>query len=58
MLCVTPESKREPLLMSPLSKALRSEVSTDFAELPNSEYLLIITDDYSRYPVVEMVKST
>jgi transposase InsO family protein len=30
----------------------------DFAELPNSEYLLIITDDYSRYPVVETVKST
>ena len=33
----TPESKREPLSMSPL---------------------LIITDDYSRYPVVETVKST
>jgi transposase InsO family protein len=30
----------------------------DFAELPNSEYLLIITDDYSRYAVVETVKST
>ncbi len=34
------------------------EVSMDFAELPNSEYLLIVTDDYSRYPVVETVKST
>ena len=54
----TPESKREPLLMSPLPKAPWSEVSMDFAELPNSEYLLIITDDYSRYPVVETVKST
>jgi transposase InsO family protein len=30
----------------------------DFAELPNSEYLRIITDDYSRYPVVKTVKST
>ena len=54
----TPESKREPLSMSPLPKAPSSELSMDFAELPNSEYLLIITDDYSRYPVVETVKST
>ena len=54
----TPESKCEPLKMSPLPKAAWSEVSMDFAELPNSEYLLIITDDYSRYPVVETVKST
>jgi hypothetical protein len=54
----TPESKREPLKMSPLPKAPWSEVSMDFAELPNSECLLIITDDYSRYPVVETVKST
>ena len=44
--------------MSPLPKAPLSEVSLDFADLPDSEYLLIITDDYSRYPVVETVKST
>ena len=54
----TPESKREPLSTSPLPKAPSSEVSMDFAELPNSEYLLIITDDYSRYPMVETIKST
>ena len=57
----TPESKREPLLMSPIPKAPWSEVSMDFAELSqqiNSEYLLIIMDDYSRYSVVETVKST
>ena len=54
----TPESKRESLLMSLLPKASRSDASMDFAEFPNSEYLLIITDDYSRYPVVETVKST
>ena len=34
------------------------EVSVDFAEIPNKEYLVLITDDYSRYPVVEIVKST
>ena len=44
--------------MFPLPKAPWSEVSMDFAELPNNEYLLIITDDYSRYPVIEIVKST
>ena len=51
-------SKREPVLVSPLPKAPWSEVSMDFAELSNSEYLFIITDDYSGYPVVETVKST
>ena len=30
----------------------------DFANLPNQEYPVLITDDYSRYPVVEIVKST
>jgi len=54
----TPESKREPLRMSPLPAAPWKELSVDFAELPNKEYLLLITDDYSRYPVVEIVKST
>ena len=54
----TPESKRGPLRMSPLPAAPWKELSVDFAELPNKEYLLLITDDYSRYPVVEIVKST
>ena len=44
--------------MSPLPAAPWKELSVDFAELPNKEYLLLITDDYSRYPVVEIVKST
>ena len=57
-LVTTPECKREPLLMSPLPVAPWKEVSVDFAEIPNKEYLLLITDDYSRYPVVEIVKST
>ena len=46
------------MLMSPLPAAPWKEVSVDFAEIPNKEYLLLITDDYSRYPVVEIVKST
>ena len=57
-LITTPECKREPLQMSPLPAAPWKEISVDFADLLNQEYLLLITDDYSRYPVVEIVKST
>ena len=55
-LVTTPECKRVPL--SPLPATPWKEVSADFAEIPNKEYLLLIIDDYSRYPVVEIVKST
>ena len=44
--------------MSPLPAAPWKEISIDFTKIPNKEYLLLITDDYSRYPVVETVKST
>ena len=56
----TPECKREPLQMSPLPAAPWKELSVDFANLLNQEYLhvLLITGDYSRYPMVEIVKST
>ena len=56
-LITTPECKREPLQMSPLPAAPWKEISVDFADLPNQEYLLLITDDYSRYPVVDKVFS-
>lgn len=57
-LVMTPQCKRKPLRMSPLLTAPWKEVSVDFAEIPNKEYLLLISDNYSRYPVVEIVKST
>ena len=44
--------------MSPLLPAPWKKISVDLAEIPNKEYLLLITDDYSRYPMVEKVKST
>ena len=34
------------------------EVSIDFKQLSHTQYLLVVTDDYSRYPVVEFVNST
>ena len=54
----TPKTKREPLKMSPLPTSPWQEVSIDFKDLSSGEYLLVITDDYSRYPVVEIVRST
>ncbi|KAK7919302.1 hypothetical protein WMY93_010586 [Mugilogobius chulae] len=55
----TPVTQNEPLKMSPLPEAPWHSVSADFyGPLPSGEYLLVITDDYSRYPVVEIVRST
>lgn len=44
--------------MSPLPAAPWKEISIDFTEIPNKEYLLLTTDEYSRNPVVKTVKST
>ena len=44
--------------MSPLPSAHCVEVSIDFKQLSHTQYLLVVTDDYSRYPVVEFVNST
>lgn len=46
----TPVTTREPLRMSPLPEQAWQETSVDFGELPNGHYLLVISDDYSRYP--------
>ena len=53
--CLTPQ--REPLQMSELPKSAWVEVSVDFATL-DSEYLLVVLDEYSRFPIVEIVSST
>ena len=54
----TPVMQCEPLEMSPLSSSARQEVSIDFKDLSSKGYLLVITDDYSRFPVVDVVQST
>lgn len=49
----------EPLQMSPLPTAVWTELSADFmGPLPTGEYLFVIHDDYSRFPVVEIINST
>ena len=53
----TPTNEREPLQMSELPTAPWTEVSINFGVAPtgSSEYLLILIDDYSRFPAVELV---
>ena len=54
-----PQTTYEPLKMTPLPDAPWCELSTDFyGPLPSGEYLLVIIDDYSRFPVDELVRST
>ncbi|XP_030850192.1 uncharacterized protein K02A2.6-like [Strongylocentrotus purpuratus] len=50
----TIEHSKEPLLMSPLPKKPWSEISVDFADLPTGEHLLVVIDDYSRFPEVKL----
>jgi hypothetical protein len=49
-----------PLQMSELPAHPWLELSIDFlsASLPTGEYILVIVDEYSRYPLAEMVKTT
>ena len=54
-----PQTTYEPLKLTPLPEAPWCELSTGFyGPLPSGEYLLVIIDDYSRFPVVELVRST
>lgn len=48
---------REPLQMSKLPNAPWQEVSVDFCEVGGS-YLLVVIDNYSRYPEVQLLHST
>ena len=54
----TPTISREPLKMSPLPTEPWSELSADFGQVPDGTYLLVVMDEYSRYVVVDTVKST
>ena len=57
----TPDNTKnsEPLKMTELPKCAWQEVSVDFAgPFPTGEYLLVVIDNYSRYPEVEVTHST
>ena len=53
----TLETKREPLNLSPLPKEPWQQISAYFKELSDGGYLLVLYDDYSRYPIVEFIPS-
>ena len=59
--CQANSTRREtqPLAMSTLPRGPWLELSIDFCgPLPTGEYLLVIIDEFSRFPVVEVVRST
>ena len=60
LLCqvATPVNKRELLKLSKLLDRPWSELSIDLTEIPTSDYLLVITDDHSKFPIVETITST
>ena len=48
----------EPPRMTPLPKAPSKELAMDFLEpLPSGDYLMVVIDEYSRFPEVEIVTS-
>ena len=50
---------REPLKPSTMPIAPWSEISTDFhGPLPSGEKLFVIIDEYSRFPIIYIMKST
>ena len=54
----TPTITREPLKMSPLPRKPWSEISMDFGQVPGlAQHFMVISDDYSRYVIVEPVSS-
>ncbi|KAK3763364.1 hypothetical protein RRG08_031862, partial [Elysia crispata] len=51
--------QRDPIKTTPLPKHPWDELSADFAgPFPSGELLLIVIDDYSRFPEVQIVNST
>ena len=57
--CVPSPAQREPLSMTALSSGPWMEVAVDLAgPFPSGEYLLVVIDEYSRFPEVEVISST
>lgn len=51
--------QREPIIPTILPNAPWTEVSLDFTgPFPTGEYLMVMVDDYSRYPELEIIQST
>ncbi|XP_053388040.1 uncharacterized protein K02A2.6-like [Mercenaria mercenaria] len=58
-LAATKTNSSEPLNMSEMPEYTFQHVSLDFAgPFPNGKYLLVLIDEYSRFPIVEIINST
>ena len=57
-LATVPQNNREPLEMTPLPNGPWEELKCDFFGPMPCGYLFVIIDEYSRYPIVEVLKST
>ena len=56
---VVPNHTQEPLCMSELPSSPWEKVGVDFCgPFPSGDYLLVVIDEYSRYPEVEILQST
>ena len=54
-----PKPASESLQMSPLPQGPSQELSMDFCgPFPNGDFLLVVTDDFSWFPKVEILRST
>ena len=55
----TPTKHNEPLQMTSLPNGPWQELSADFCgPLPDGNYVLVVIDEFSRYPEIEILKST
>ena len=53
-----PDKAMDPLCMSPLPRGPWLNLSIDFCgPLPTGEYLMVMVDEFSRYPIVEVLRS-
>ncbi|XP_053398170.1 uncharacterized protein K02A2.6-like [Mercenaria mercenaria] len=58
-LAATKTNSSEPLNTSEMPEYTFQHVSLDFAgPFPNGKHLLVLTDEYSRFPVVKIINST
>ncbi|XP_052777873.1 uncharacterized protein K02A2.6-like [Mya arenaria] len=54
----TDKNSREPLQMTEMPKQAWDSVSMDFCgPFPDGKYLLVLIDDFSRFPIVEIITS-
>lgn len=55
----TKKSTREPIQSTPLPQYPWQKLSLDFlGPLPNKKYIMVIIDDYSRFPIINIIRST